>query len=578
MNNQNLHCRAVKKNGSVTGLPCETETKNGGYLRLSVKDADWQEISYVDVGYDFVTARVGDAGYLVVPKGSPKKGDSFLTYFKSREDTVYETTGNYLSVFGVCHGEDSFAAFITGMNAQSRIVAEAKDGTYVLYARFYINGETPFEPISVVYKSLPADAEYSAVARAYRNYLLETGACQPLADRHTPALDYAKESLYIRVRMAWKPVPSPVEEQTEENEPEVHVACDFDDLIKLMEECHRAGVEKAEFCLVGWNKSGHDGRWPQIFPVEPKLGGEKGLKRAIERAKELGYTIGCHTNSTEIYSIADTYNEADALYDENGVVFDRHLWGGGRPRKLCPQRAYEIACRELPRVKACGFNGTHYVDVLSIDPVPAACHNPLHPLTGGECLTYTKKIGQLCRDLFGGYASEGGRDHCAGELDFALYVSMRDHETMHEIADLRIPLWQLVFHGIILSNPYAMTVNPAIKDRHTQLLAYECGARPTFYFYSKFLTDPTQDWMGDDDLRCQTDAERKIAVAHLKRAWDDFKAIKHLQTRFMEKHEILDSGVVRVTYSGGEQLCIDYERETVTYHGGTEYEADGKNT
>ncbi|MBQ9759822.1 MAG: hypothetical protein IJW16_00575 [Clostridia bacterium] len=562
--NNSLNCRIVCKNGETRIRLISAQSLENGQVRFTVEKENWSEVSYVDVGYDLFAARVGDEGYLVIPKGSPKKGVSFLTYFKAREDTVYETTRNYLSVFGACHGEDSFAAFITGMNAQSRIVAEVKDGTYALYARFYINGETPFEPISVVYRSLPADADYSAVARAYRNYLLETGVCQRLSDRHTPALDYAKDSLYIRVRMAWKPVPSPVEEQTEENEPKLHVACDFDDLIRLMEDCHRAGVEKAEFCLVGWNKSGHDGRWPQIFPVEPELGGEDGLKRAIEVAKELGYTVGCHTNSTEIYSIADTYDVNDALHNANGIVFDRHLWGGGKPRKLCPQRAYEIALRELPRVKACGFNGTHYVDVLSIDPIPASCHNPLHPLTGGECLAYTKRIGQLCRELFGGYASEGGCDHSAGELDFALYVSMRDHDSLPELADLHIPLWQLVFHGIILSNPYAMTVNAAIKDRHTQLLAYEYGARPTFYFYSKFLTDPSKDWMGDDDMHCKTEEERRTAVAHLKRAWEEFKPLAHLQTRFMEKHEVLDGGAVLVTYSGGESLRIDYERGTVT--------------
>lgn len=559
----NLHCRAVKKDGAVNDQPCKLVLLGVDRVCLIVADAEWQDVSYVDVGYDLLAAHAGDAGCLVIPQDSPKLGESFLTYFKARENVTYETKGNYLSVFGACYGAESFAAFVTGMNAQSRVVAEIKEGLYRLYARFYLNGEAPFEPISVVYQALPADVDYSAVARAYRAYLLETGKCKSLAERHTPALDYAKKSLYIRVRMAWKPVPSPVEEQTAENEPAVHVACDFDDLIKLMENCHRAGVEKVEFCLVGWNKSGHDGRWPQIFPVEPKLGGEAGLRRAIAKAKELGYTVGCHTNSTEIYSVADNYDERDALHDANGIVFDCHLWGGGRPRKLCPQRAYEIAKKELPRVKALGFQGTHYVDVLSIEPVPSVCRNPLHPLTGGGCLDYTKRIGQLCHDLFGGYASEGGRDHSAGELDFALYVSMRDHEVLPSIADLRVPLWQLVFHGIILSNPYACTVNPGIKGREAELTMYEYGARPTFYFYSKFLTDPKNDWMGSVDMRCKTEEERCAAVAVLKRVWEEYRFLSHLQELFMEKHEILADGRVCVTYSDGSRLYIDRQEGTV---------------
>ncbi|MBQ4159669.1 MAG: hypothetical protein IJD83_01945, partial [Clostridia bacterium] len=71
--------------------------------------------------------------------------------------------------------------------------------------------------------------------------------------------------------MAWKPVPCTIAEQTPENEPDVHVACTFDDVIKVMEAYKKAGVSKAEFCLVGWNMKGHDGRWPQILPVEESI-------------------------------------------------------------------------------------------------------------------------------------------------------------------------------------------------------------------------------------------------------------------------------------------------------------------
>ena len=43
------------------------------------------------------------------------------------------------------------------------------------------------------------------------------------------------------------------------------------------EAMKNAGIDKAELCLVGWNVRGHDGRWPQAFPVEPALGGEEEL-------------------------------------------------------------------------------------------------------------------------------------------------------------------------------------------------------------------------------------------------------------------------------------------------------------
>ena len=60
--------------------------------------------------------------------------------------------------------------------------------------------------------------------------------------------------------------------------------------------------------MVGWNKSGHDGRWPQAFPVEEKLGGEEGLREAILHANKLGYYIAAHTNSSDAYTIADNFD------------------------------------------------------------------------------------------------------------------------------------------------------------------------------------------------------------------------------------------------------------------------------
>lgn len=60
----------------------------------------------------------------------------------------------------------------------------------------------------------------------------------------------------MRIRQGWKPVPPPVREQTPETEPEMHVAATFDDVSELLDVFQAHGIDKAEICLVGWNKSG----------------------------------------------------------------------------------------------------------------------------------------------------------------------------------------------------------------------------------------------------------------------------------------------------------------------------------
>ena len=57
---------------------------------------------------------------------------------------------------------------------------------------------------------------------------------------------------------------------------------------------------------------------------------------------------------------------------------------------------------------------------------------------------------------------------------------------MPKLTDRFVPFWQLVYHGIVMSNPFAHTTNYTIKDRRTQLVAAEFGARPAFYVHSKW--------------------------------------------------------------------------------------------
>lgn len=58
----------------------------------------------------------------------------------------------------------------------------------------------------------------------------------------------------------------------------------FDDLVEIIEECAANGIGVIQ--IVGWNEGGQDGLVPVHVPSE-KLGGEAGLLRALERAREL---------------------------------------------------------------------------------------------------------------------------------------------------------------------------------------------------------------------------------------------------------------------------------------------------
>ena len=153
-------------------------------------------------------------------------------------------------------------------------------------------------------------------------------------------------------------------------------------------------------------------------------------------------------------------------------------------------------------------------------------------------------------------------------MDYVLYDSFRahlEHERQADeidIVDEFVPFVQLVFHGIVLSNPQSATVNAALnKNPAAMLKTIEYGGRPAIYYYSKFVSNG-KDWMGDKDFRMSTSEERAESVEAAKRTYDIYNELSYLQYEFMEKHEKLEDNVYRVTYSDGSEITVDYNKNT----------------
>lgn len=576
-----MQARLRLLNGSIACLPLRVEETGSVMTVVLAKELLVGEpLAAIDFMPDFMTADSGDEGYFVYPTGM--KTGTLLSRFKQRPDTAFVTGIVDLPVFGMKRGSQSILAIVSGMATDFQIVVGVKDGRYTIYPRFLLEGDPPYADIVVAYHRL-ADADYSAMARCYRQVQLDRGACVPLRQRaiERPLLGEAVASIEVRIRLGWKPAPSPIRHQRPDLQPPMHVACSFARAGALLDEMHRQGVERAEICLVGWNSKGHDGCFPQHFPVEAELGGEQGMRDLIAKARSYGYLIVCFSNSTGAYECAETWSEAIICKERDGSLGTRHAQtmplSGGQPYLLCPQPAYEqFAVHDLPRMRDLGLCGLHYIDVLTATAA-RTCHDPQHPVNRRQCVDWYKRIGQLSIDLFGGFQSEGPYDFLSSVTDFVLYTSFNlFYETSANhfagyasipICDAIIPFYQLVYHGIILSNPGAETINAALKDKATQLKLIEYGGRPLFYYYAKFIDEDDRratfgNWMGRTDLVCTTDTQLKESVALLKQTSDEYARLSDLQYAFMDQHEQLAAGVYRVTYSDGTVVTVDYNQES----------------
>lgn len=513
----------------------------------------------VTVTPDFATARKGEDGYWVMPN------NTFGTY-RLDNGRVFENWHMFMPMFGMKTLRSTYCAIITGMPHSLCASVNAAGGVYSQSAVFQAEKDIElYEDIRIDYHFLKGDdADYSGIARCYRKYQLTRGAAVPLAEKikSNPALAYAVTNIEVRIRQAWKPAPSPVMEQVTRNEPPVKAVVTFERVKEIVDESVRQGVGGAEFCLVGWNKGGHDGAFPQIFPVEPSLGGESKLKEAVAYAQSKGYQIVGHSSFRDCYMIADTW-DSEYVVEKNldgTLKRGKTSWSGGRLYTMCPQRAYERFCpKQCAEMATLGFRGMFYVDVTTSRPL-FPCPDVRHRLNNAQRAVWENNIMRELGETFGGAASEGAYDFCSRTCESALTVQWCKpfDPPKNAMVDGYIPLWQLVYHGIIVSTPFRTMINcPANPDKRYSLKLSEFGGRPTFYWHSWFVTGRPPS-MGTWDLEATTDGKMRQGVRWMKEGHDEYMRRNALQLTFMERHEMLADGVFRVTYSNGAKMYVNY--------------------
>lgn len=535
----------IKDNNKKIYTPI-IKNENNIYNIIIKKEDVMNFCEYIEFEIEDFCANKDDEGFYLI--SDVDKMGSYLIKFTEKKDEEHILRQALMPMFCVKKKDFSAVVIAKGMKYNMYLRVGVKDNKYYLYTRFVLENNLPYEDINLEIHLLDKNASLCDIAKEYRNYQLENKKCLPIKDRmkNNPELKYATESIELRIRMGWKEAPPKILEQTIENEPEMNVACTFKRVMDVIDELERQCVKKVEICLVGWNKSGHDGRWPDAFPVEEKLGGEEKLRELIKYAQEKGYQITCHTNSTDCYSIAKDFSYDMVAKNKDGSnSVNEVAWSGGRMYNICPHFAYKYAKDILPKVAELGFKGLHYIDVISVI-YPRRCYDKNHLATEKDFVDIYDKIMEMSHNEFGGFSSEGAFDFTSKYLDYALYVTFGENES--KLFDEEVPLFQLVYNGIIMSNPSTSTVNYIIQDDKAKSKMKKFNGRPAFYLYSHFLTGT--NWMGKDDLKCDTDEELKYAVSKLKEAYDDYSERCHLQLEFIDEYKS-DNDKYTIKYSDG---------------------------
>lgn len=536
-----------------------------GIIKLTLPLSEFKDAKSLRLLPEISEAHAGEDGFYLLPRNISMRGDVQI-FFSERDDDVLSYSKPVMAFYAI--KKDSFCALVRfERNYKFSINATLEGGIYRCFLSTLFGGKNdlPYDDIRIEMIPLPECATLGDIARAERGLRLERGEIVTLAEkcRERAVIDYARRSPIIRIRMAWKQSPSPIKHQSPDNQPPVHVACDFERVRDIADALYARGVKECELQLVGWNLGGHDGAFPQLFPVEPTLGGEEEMKKTFAHVKSLGYRISTHTNLIDSYELADCFSWDDVVKTEEGEYLQVGDYGGGLAYHVCPERQMYNSLRTIPELARYGEDGLHFNDVISIVE-PDTCHSPLHPCTTADGIEYVNSIMNYQRGIFGGFSSEGCFDFAIGNLDYGLYVSFGDGFGKKEfpLVSRHVPFFELTYHGILLYNPTSPTVNYPIKPAEDRLTFILRGGKPTFYFHSRFRTG-AKNWMGETDLVTDTDEDLAFAADVIAKGAREFEPLADLQTVFMSEYEY-ENGLEIASYENGVKIVgnfSDTERE-----------------
>lgn len=547
-------------------------------LRLVIpKEHIAADVWGIEVLPSFMKAKKGDEGYWMNCRG-------VYGYF-DKDNGNYCKSKNILPIYAFKHGSTMWWGHVKQWRFDYHHYVRVENGAYESVLRFLPNMVRRYfdlyQDIVVDYNCFKGEeATYVNVAKAYQKYQIENSGVKPIKERikEQPELDYLTESIVVRIQThAAKPIADDwaygaaraKADFTKETEWPLVVHMPFGVSEEFVQAIKDSGVDKATFVSAGWNYGGYDGRTPQHFPVEQAIGGEEGLRRLIEKTQKLGYQMTLHATNTDGYTVSPMWDPWWAGKLKDGSYDRGSVWAGGWCINVCQVASWsKWVPEELKKMADLGVRGPHYIDVYSAT-YPNRCADPRHPATPEQMTVMQNKVLAMSKRLMGGAASEGGFDHVAANIDYINYIE-RD---MKRIADGKakfvegvFPLWELVYHGIILYNSDRITQNhtrgkclykiersgdprwmegDGVVDPKISLKIVEFGGRPIFYTY-KFADVP-----------------------RIKRAWDEFVPVRHLQKELMTDHRCVGENLFLTAYADGSRTICNYNEKSVQWEGKT---------
>ncbi|HHW45514.1 MAG TPA: hypothetical protein GXX17_01215 [Clostridiales bacterium] len=535
--------------------------KHGGVVFLELLPNMGASNDYED-GYIFYPDGSGSITY-----NSPSHGvrdDIFETsiYSETKVNMAWENqrdaTGlkrTMLPVYGVKKGNNAFAAIIEDGDTYASMVFIPSGHIFNLnriYSKFtyrnkvqltsssqYASGMvTIFEkdPLKISpkvrFKLLSGDkANYSGMAEAYRQYLLDKSLIRksPLIKKDSIplALDFVvgvNKSMLLYERFI--PLSS------------------FEDISSVLDDLNNEGITNVFLHLQSWTK---DLSAPTSFKVPSAVGGSKGLKALIEKSKSIGGNVFLQTDFVDADTWTRNIDESKLALDSNLRIFEFNTFWY---KLFSPLYIRENVPKYLKQIEKLGNPGTAN---LRMGTLIYYDYNEKFKVNRSD----TARLWAEIYEKFAAQsptASYGGNQYILNNNDWLMDIPMS--ASGYTFTDESVPFYQMVVHGLI---PYsAKPFNHFYDTQKEKLQTIEYGSIPLFKLTYRDASDLRKIY-----YEFTTPYDRvKSDIISIYKEFDENLA--QFADQYMVRHEIIDDGVVVVTYSGGKSIYINYNQTEYT--------------
>jgi hypothetical protein len=377
------------------------------------------------------------------------------------------------------------------------------------------------------------DAGYAGMAKAYRDYLTESGRLKSVLKpvEHIP--------LHLKIKGG---------DFTEAYGKIQYIASTtFSQATNIVDGLLKRGVANMTVTYNNWQNKDYPNKY-QRFPIEKSLGGESAARDFVTRLSKEGIDVLFSDSLVWMDPKRTQFSaKTNGIRGIDGTVYLDEFFGGFVSK---PARTVAMAYNTIEILKSIGVSGINYDNIGNFvfhDYEPSGIETRAKTINIYDGLfAYTRKtLGST--SVYRGYA------YTVGQTDF---IDDLTHESSFDfLVDETVPFYPIALHGYV---PYSFGDGNLRNNVEAEFLkAIEYGAVPSFYLTHDDSRKLKYTWSGGLFSSQYDNWSERIA-----QEYKEFDSLSSLYAQRIMNHEKLAADRFATTYEDGTRVIVDYTKKT----------------